>query len=43
MCLIAAQVDIAVLGGPKKLAIEVDGPFHFPVNARKPLGHTIFR
>jgi hypothetical protein len=25
------------------LAIEVDGPFHFPVNARTPLGHTMIR
>lgn len=31
------------LGVGRRIAIEVDGPFHFPVNARTPLGHTMIR
>lgn len=27
----------------RRIAIEVDGPFHFPINARTPLGHTMIR
>jgi hypothetical protein len=37
------SIDIAVIDDGRKLAIEVDGPFHFPVNARTPLGHTMIR
>jgi hypothetical protein len=37
------SIDIAVINDGRKLAIEVDGPFHFPVNARTPLGHTMIR
>ena len=35
------SIDIAVLEGtlgPQKLALEVDGPFHFASNTRAPLG-----
>ena len=37
------SIDIAVIHDGRQLAIEVDGPFHFPVNARTPLGHTMIR
>lgn len=37
------SIDIAVLTEGRCIAIEVDGPFHFPVNARTPLGHTMIR
>ena len=37
------SIDIAVVQEDHMLAIEVDGPFHFPVNARTPLGHTMIR
>lgn len=37
------SVDIAIVQGDKRIAIEVDGPYHFPVNARTPLGHTMIR
>ncbi len=43
------QVDIYVpTPHNKRIAIEVDGPFHFPVNVERMgnsagLGHTIFR
>jgi hypothetical protein len=38
------SVDIAIVdGGDKKIAVEVDGPYHFPVNSRTPLGHTMIR
>ncbi len=26
-----------------RIAVEVDGPFHYAINAVKPLGHTIGR
>lgn len=37
------SIDIAVVTEGRFIAIEVDGPFHFPVNARTPLGHTMIR
>lgn len=37
------SIDIAVITDGRLIAIEVDGPFHFPVNARTPLGHTMIR
>jgi hypothetical protein len=37
------SIDIAVISDGRFIAIEVDGPFHFPVNARTPLGHTMIR
>ena len=37
------SIDIAVVTQGRFIAIEVDGPFHFPVNARTPLGHTMIR
>lgn len=37
------SIDIAVIDNGRRIAIEVDGPFHFPVNARTPLGHTMIR
>jgi len=37
------SIDIAVTSSGRQIAIEVDGPFHFPVNARTPLGHTMIR
>lgn len=37
------SIDIAVVQDGRNIAIEVDGPFHFPVNARTPLGHTMIR
>ena len=37
------SIDIAVITDERLIAIEVDGPFHFPVNARTPLGHTMIR
>lgn len=37
------SIDIAVTTEGRQIAIEVDGPFHFPVNARTPLGHTMIR
>lgn len=37
------SIDIAVTKDGRQIAIEVDGPFHFPVNARTPLGHTMIR
>lgn len=37
------SIDIAVVQDGQNIAIEVDGPFHFPVNARTPLGHTMIR
>lgn len=37
------SIDIAVIDSGRRIAIEVDGPFHFPVNARTPLGHTMIR
>ncbi|KAL4427968.1 hypothetical protein ABPG75_002057 [Micractinium tetrahymenae] len=37
------SVDIAIISGGRKLAIEVDGPFHFSVNTNSPLGQTMIR
>lgn len=37
------SIDIAIIEEDRRVAIEVDGPFHFPVNARTPLGHTMIR
>lgn len=38
------SVDIAILGPEgSRIAVEVDGPYHYPVNSNKPLGHTIVR
>ena len=37
------SVDIALLGSEKKVAIEVDGPYHYTLNTHQPLGHTILR
>ncbi|KAI7837274.1 hypothetical protein COHA_008888 [Chlorella ohadii] len=37
------SVDIAIIDGDRKIAIEVDGPFHFAVNTNSPLGQTMIR
>lgn len=37
------SVDIAIVSGGRKIAIEVDGPFHFSVNTNSPLGQTMIR
>ena len=37
------SVDVAILQGDKRIAIEVDGPYHYTLNTHQPLGHTLLR
>lgn len=37
------SLDIATRGPRGRVAIEVDGPFHFTVNTHQPLGNTLIR
>ena len=37
------SVDLALLGADHKIAIEVDGPYHYTLNTHQPLGHTLLR
>ena len=37
------SVDLAFKSSGQLIALEVDGPFHFTINTRRPLGHTILR
>lgn len=37
------SLDIALAGPRGPVAIEVDGPYHFTLNTRQPLGSTLIR
>lgn len=37
------SVDVAVIRDDQKVAIEVDGPYHYTHNTHQPLGHTLLR
>ncbi len=37
------SLDIATAGPRGPVAIEVDGPYHFTLNTRQPLGSTLIR
>lgn len=37
------SVDVAVIRDEQKVAIEVDGPYHYTLNTHQPLGHTLLR
>ena len=37
------SLDIALRGPRGPVAIEVDGPYHFTLNTRQPLGSTLIR
>ncbi|KAL0022739.1 hypothetical protein WJX77_009701 [Trebouxia sp. C0004] len=37
------SVDVAVIRDDQKVAIEVDGPYHYTLNTHQPLGHTLLR
>ncbi|KAL0053862.1 hypothetical protein WJX82_000155 [Trebouxia sp. C0006] len=37
------SVDVAVIRDDQKVAVEVDGPYHYTLNTHQPLGHTLLR
>ncbi len=37
------SVDVAVIRHDQKVAVEVDGPYHYTLNTHQPLGHTLLR
>ena len=37
------SVDVAVVRHDQKVAVEVDGPYHYTLNTHQPLGHTLLR
>ena len=37
------SLDIALRGPRGRVAIEVDGPYHFTLNTRQPTGPTLIR
>ena len=37
------SLDIALMGPHGRVAVEVDGPYHFTLNTRQPTGATLIR